>query len=56
MEEASLASALGLHSKVDAESAQRLVQLSLLALASKLCGNPEVGLTLIPTLTSLSLT
>ena len=43
MEEASLASALGLQSEVDAVSAQRLVQLSSLALASKLHGSPKVG-------------
>ena len=48
MEEASLASALGLHSKVDAESTQRLVQLSSLALASKFRGSPEVGPTPFP--------
>ena len=48
MEEASLASALGLHSEEDAESAQRLVQLSSLALASEFRGSPEVGPTPFP--------
>ena len=48
MEEASLASALGLHSEADAESAQRLVQLSSLVLASKFRGSPEVGPTPFP--------
>ena len=48
MEEASFASALGLHSKADADSAQRLVQLSSLALASKFRGSPKVGPTPIP--------
>ena len=43
MEQASPASALGLHSDADAESAQWLVQLSSLALASKFRGSLEVG-------------
>ena len=45
MEEASFASALGLHSQADADSAQRLVQLSSIALASKFRGCLEVGST-----------
>ena len=48
MEKASLASALSLHSKADAESAQRLVQLLSLALASEFHGSPEVGPTPFP--------
>ena len=48
IEEVSLASALGLHSEADAESAQRLVQLFLLALEGKLHGSLEVGLTPYP--------
>ena len=43
MEEVSLALALGLHFEADAESAQRVVQLSSLALDGKLRGSPEVG-------------
>ena len=43
MEEASLVSALGLHSKADAESTQRLMQLLSLAFASEFRGSPEVG-------------
>ena len=43
MEEASLASALDLTSQVGADSAQRLVQLSAVALASEFHGSPEVG-------------
>ena len=48
MEEASLASALDLHSQADADSAQRLVQLSSIALASEFRGSPEVGPTSFP--------
>ena len=48
MEEVSLASALDLHSEVDAESAQWLVQLSSLALAGELYGSSEVGPTPYP--------
>ena len=48
MEEVSLASALSLHSVADAESAQRLLQLSLLALEGKLRGSLEVGPTPYP--------
>ena len=43
MEEASLASALGLPSQAGAHSAQRLVELSAVALASELRESPEVG-------------
>ena len=43
MEEASLTSALGLPSQAGADSAQRLVELSAVALASELRGCPEVG-------------
>ena len=43
MEEASLVSALSLTSQAGANSAQRLVQLSAVALASELRGSPEVG-------------
>ena len=43
MEEGSLASALGLHSEADAESAQLLVQLSSFVLVGELRGSPEVG-------------
>ena len=43
MEEASLVSALGLHSKADAESAQCFMQLLSLALASEFRGSPKVG-------------
>ena len=59
MEEASLASALGLPSQAGADSAQRLEELSTVALASESLGSPEVGPTrgpLIPTHTSLFLT
>ena len=42
MEDASLASALGLPSQAGAHSAQRLVELSVVALASELHGSPEV--------------
>ena len=45
MEEASLASTLGLHSEADGVSVQRLVQLSSLALASEFHRSPKVGLT-----------
>ena len=48
MEEASLVSALGLTSQADADSAQRLVQLLAVALASELRGSPEVGPTPFP--------
>ena len=48
MEEASLASALGLTSQAGADSAQWLVQLSAVALASELRGSPEVGPTPFP--------
>ena len=48
MEDASLAFALGLHSQADADSAQRLVQLSAITLASEFHGSPEVGLTPFP--------
>ena len=48
MEEASLASALGLTSQAGVDSAQRLVQLSAVPLASKLRGSPEVGPTPFP--------
>ena len=40
IEEASLASALGLPSQAGAHSAQRLVELSTVALASELRGGP----------------
>ena len=43
MEEASLASALGLNSQAGADSAQQLVQLLAVALASKFRGSPGVG-------------
>ena len=43
MEDASLASALSLPSHAGAHSAQRLVELSVVALASELHGSPEVG-------------
>ena len=43
MEDASLGSTLGLPSQAGAHSAQRLVELSVVALASKLHGSPEVG-------------
>ena len=48
MEEVSLASALGLHFEADAESAQRLLQLSSRALEGELRGSPEVGPTPYP--------
>ena len=48
MEEASLASTLGLHSEADAKSAQQLVQLSSLALAGELSESSEVGPILYP--------
>ena len=48
MEEASLASALGLLSQAGADSAQRLVELPAVALASEFCGSPEVGPTPFP--------
>ena len=44
MEEASLASALGLPSQVGADSAEQLVELSAVALASEFRGSPKVGL------------
>ena len=43
MEDASLASTLGLPSQAGADSAQRLVELSAVALASELRGSPKVG-------------
>ena len=43
MEDASLASALGLPSQAGAHSAERLVELSAVALAFELHGSPEVG-------------
>ena len=48
MEEASLASALGLPSQAGAHRAQRLVELSVVALATESCGSPEVGPTPFP--------
>ena len=48
LEEVSLASALGLHFEADAESAQRLFQLSLLALEGESFGSLEVGPTPYP--------
>ena len=48
MEEASVASALGLHSEADADSIEQLVQLSSLALASEFHGSLEVGPILFP--------
>ena len=48
MEEASLAFALGLHSQADADSAQQLVQLSSIALASEFRGSSKVGPTPFP--------
>ena len=39
MEEVSLASALGLHSKADAETAHRLLQVSAVALEGELRGS-----------------
>ena len=43
MEEASLMFALGLPSQAGADSAQRLVELSAVALAFEFRGSPEVG-------------
>ena len=43
MEEASLASALGLPSPAGEDSGQRLQELSAVALASKFRGSPKVG-------------
>ena len=43
IEEAKLAAALGLQSVADAVDAQRLVQLSLLALTRKFLGSLELG-------------
>ena len=43
MEEVSLASALGLHSEADAETAHRLLQLFLAVLEGKSRGSQEVG-------------
>ena len=40
--------ALGLHSEADAEIAQRLLQLSTVALEGKSCGSQEVGPTPYP--------
>ena len=48
MEEASLASALGLPSQAGADSAQRLVELLAVDLAFEFRGSPEVGLTPFP--------
>ena len=48
MEEASLASALGLDSEADAEIARRLVQLQAGALQGKSLGSLEVGPTAYP--------
>ena len=48
MEESSLALALGLQSEADAVSAQRLVQLSSLALVGEFRESPEVGSTTYP--------
>ena len=48
MEEASLASALGLSSLAGADGAQRLQELSAAVLASEFRGSPEVGPTLYP--------
>ena len=48
MEEASLTSALGLPSQAGGDSAQRLVELSVVALASEFRGTPEVGPTPYP--------
>ena len=48
MEEASLVSALSLPSQAGADSAQRLVELSAVALASEFRGSPEVGPTPFP--------
>ena len=48
MEEASLASALGLVSEVDAETARRLVQLQAGALQGESLGSQEVGPTAYP--------
>ena len=43
MEEASLASALGVHSEADAETARRLLQLHASVLQGESCGSQEVG-------------
>ena len=48
MEEASLASALGLDSEADAETARRLVQLQAGALQGESLGSQEVGPTAYP--------
>ena len=48
MEEASLAYALALPSQAGVDSAQRLVELSAVALASEFRGSPEVGPTPFP--------
>ena len=48
MEEVSLASALGLHSEAEAESAHRLLQLSAVALDGESHGSQEVGPTPYP--------
>ena len=48
MEEASLASALGLDSEADAETARRLLQLQAGALQGKSLGSQEVGRTAYP--------
>ena len=48
MEEASFASALGLPSQAGANSAQRLVELLAVTLASEFRGSPEVGPTPFP--------
>ena len=48
MEEASLASALGLHSEADAETARRLLQLHAGALQGESHGSQEVGPTPYP--------
>ena len=48
MEEASLVSALGLHSEVDVETARRLLQLHAGSLDGELRGSQEVGPTPYP--------
>ena len=48
MEEVSPASALGLHSEADAETAYRLLQLSSAALEGESCGSQEIGPTPYP--------
>ena len=48
MEEASLASALGLHFEADAETARRLMQLHVGAIESESRGSQEVGPTPYP--------